>query len=166
MFSRNFDLSDHLEGQDKTTAQAIKLRLQAGWKRPPVARSQGVKVSGPGSQRRPLPHALGRKQSGEPVFDTDPLLDEIFSLAVRSFIVLLRDARRPHHAADLAISSERSRQDAQKALSIETVGLRPPCASCYENACRLNDVIDDAVIGQQAMQPKTVATSFETTGQG
>jgi hypothetical protein len=30
------DLSDHLEGHEKTTAQAIKLRLQAGWKRPPV----------------------------------------------------------------------------------------------------------------------------------
>src|ERR1700731_564168 len=85
---------------------------------------------------------------------------------MRSFVVLLRDARRPDHAADLAISGERSRQDAQKALSIESVGLRPPCASGYENARRLNDVIDDAIISQQAMQPKSVAASFETTGHG
>jgi hypothetical protein len=85
LFSRNFDLSDHLEGHKKTTAKAIKLRLQAGWKRPSVARSQGVKISGPGSQRRPFPHALGRKQSGDRVLDTDPLLNEIFSRTMRSF---------------------------------------------------------------------------------
>jgi hypothetical protein len=44
---------------------------------------------------------------------------------MRSFVVLLRGARRPDHPADLAISGESSRHDAQKALGIESVGLRP-----------------------------------------
>jgi hypothetical protein len=38
---------------------------------------------------------------------------------MRSFVVLLLDARRPDHAADVAISVDCRRKDTQKALNIE-----------------------------------------------
>ena len=100
LLSGRLDLSDHVEGHQKATAQAIKLRLEAGRERSAVARSQSIKVGSPGSQRRSFEYALGREQSGDPVLDADPLLNEIFALAMRPFVVLLVDARRPDHAAD------------------------------------------------------------------
>jgi hypothetical protein len=154
-----------METHDSPANQTVKAPSSKA-ERSPVARSQEVEVSGPGSQRRSFQHALGRKQSGDPVLDADSLLNEIFALAMRPFVVLLCGARRPDHAADLAISGERSRQDTQKALSIEAIGLRPPCAPCDENARRLNDVTDDAVVSEKSMQPKPVAASFETTSYG
>jgi hypothetical protein len=156
LLSRRFHLSDHLEGHQKATAQAIKLRLEAGRKQPPIARSQNIKVRSPGSQRQSFQDAQGREQSGDPVFDADPLMNEIFALAMRSFVDLLADARRPDHATDLAISSERRRQDAQKALSIDSVGLDPPCASCDENA---SDPTHSYLAGWRVREPRPLSIS-------
>jgi hypothetical protein len=77
-------------------------------------------------------------------------------LAMRSFVVLLADARRPDHATDLAISSERRRRDAQKALSIDSVGLDPPCASCDENA---SDPTHSYLAGWTVREPRPLSSS-------
>jgi len=107
---------------------------------------------------------LSGEQSGDPVFDADPFLNEIFALTVWTFTVLLGDTRHPDDAANLPIAGKRRRQNSQEPLSVKPIGLGPSGGSAYKDTRGLHDVIDNAMRRQQPMQPKPIAPGFEATG--
>jgi hypothetical protein len=87
---------------------------------------------------------------------------------VLPFGVLFLDRRNTDHTADLSFTSCIGHEDANERFCIEPIAqpiaLRPPRTSADMSAGRINDVIADAVLHQQAMKPKAIAASTVSGG--
>src|ERR1700733_14577917 len=79
-------------------------------------------------------------RDGIPVLKALSLLDQMLTLAVRSFGIFVLRRRHPHDTAYLAITAEPGCQYAQHAFGIEPIGLGPTGASVHEDAGRLEHV--------------------------
>jgi hypothetical protein len=152
---------DQFQSQHEPAAQAFEFDPQQARQFTAVTGAQFGYVAHPRAQRRPLPDALCEQQRFYPVLDAHPLLDEVFTLPMRTFGVLLLRRRHAHHAADLSVSGQPRREYAQHAFRVEPVSLGPTRAPVYQNAGRLEHVGSDAMRRQQSVQPKPVSPGLE-----
>ena len=76
--------------------------------------------------------------------------------------VLLFDTGNLNGAENLILTSMESHQGTQHAHRIDTVGLGPPGSAIDLQAGRVNDMIDNASLGQNTVQPEAVIAGLIT----
>jgi hypothetical protein len=142
--------------QRQPPAQAVQLCDEMGRQRAAVARSKRPHVGVPGTERRPLPNALGGERRGDAIFAAHALLHQEFPLPMGRFRVFLFHGRHDHGPAGTGIAGKLCGQDAKEPDSVQPVGFSAPGASGDQDAGRLDNVVDHAVGGQKSMQPKSI----------
>ena len=120
-----------------STARARTRRRQGGH-RAAVARSRSPHVGVPGTERWPLPNALGDKQRGGAIFDADTLLHRELPLPVQPLRVFLLYGRHVDDLAGAGIAGEFCDQDAQAPNCVQPIGFGAPGAAGHPYAGRLS----------------------------
>src|ERR1700678_5163 len=100
--------------QRQPPAQAVQLCDEMGRQRAAVARSKRPHVGVPGTERRPLPNALGGEQRGDALFAAHALLHQEFPLPMRPLRVFLFHGRHDHGPAGTGIAGKLCGQDAKE----------------------------------------------------
>jgi len=145
MRSHSFHLVDQLQDQHKPPSKAVEFGLHQARQCTAIPSTQLGYVAFPRAQRRPSSDALSKQQRFHPVLKALSLLDQMLTLAVRSFGIFVLRRRHTHDTAYLAITAEPGCQYAQHAFGIEPIGLGPTGASVHEDAGRLEHVGNGAM---------------------
>jgi hypothetical protein len=122
--------------QRQPPAQAVQLCDEMGRQRAAVARSKRPHVGVPGTERRPLPNALGGERRGDAIFAAHALLHQEFPLPMGRFRVFLFHGRHDHGPAGTGIAGKLCGQDAKEPDSVQPVGFSAPGASGDQDAGR------------------------------
>src|ERR687894_2834390 len=86
----------------------------------------------------------------------DAFFDQPLPLPAAAPLILLLEAGYADHAANLRLTAMPCHQRAQQAGKIDPIGLASAGTAVDQQACRVDDLIGDAMRQQEPVQPEAV----------
>jgi hypothetical protein len=107
--------------------------------------------------------SLGRQQASHAIHDPRAILFDGLQFSLEVPRIFRRDTRYVDDAPRMTFTGQIPRQQAEEAVQVDAVGLRPPRSSLDFDARRIHDQILDTVGDQPPMEPEPFTTGLVAT---